>query len=207
MLKKFFKDIFNRGNFKDYFKRNKVFLSFATILLVLSLLSGFYSYSSYTEIATSMMGEVASVASSDYTVTDNMMVLFANNFFSNIYVMGMGLLFSIPSIIITVLNGVLVGYVFSTRDFFRTFVSVAPHGIFELIALVFSLAGAFLVTKMEIRLLSGILSRKDMGDIILRLKVPFKDLILSVSIVLVLLVVGAIIEAKLTPVLMSSFGI
>lgn len=204
MIKKFFKDIFNKGNFKDYFKRNKVFLLLATIILILSLLSGFYSSSTYTGVANSMMGQVSTMTPLNATVTDNVMVLFANNFLSNLYIVGMGLLFSIPSILMTVLNGVLVGYVFSTQEFFRAFMSIAPHGIFELLALIFSLTGAFLVTKMEIRFIAGILSRKSMSDVLLRLKTPVKDIILSVALVLLLLVVAAVVEGVVTSFIVST---
>ncbi len=206
MLQKFFKDIFNKGNLKDYFKRNRIFILFATVILILSLLSGFYSSSTYTYLAGSMMGQVSTIAPLNNNVSDNMMVLFANNFLSDIYIVGMGLLLSIPSIIKTVLNGVLVGYIFSTQNFMKAFVSISFHGIFELLALIFSLTGAFLVTKMEIRIISAIISRKKFDKALLRLKTPVKDLILSLVIVIILLIVAALVEATLTPYLIHMFG-
>ncbi|RAP45938.1 MAG: hypothetical protein BZ135_04770 [Methanosphaera sp. rholeuAM6] len=197
MWKKFFNDIFNKGNFKDYFKRNKVFLLFSLAIVILSLLSGFYNYGGYSDIANGIMIEVTGIASLNAPVSDNFMGLFTNNFCSDIYVIAFGMIFSIPSVLLTVLNGVLIGYVFATGSFWDVFVKVLPYGIFEVIALILSLTGAFLVTKMEIRFLSGIISRKSIGDVLSRLKVPFKDLVLTLVRVLFLVVVGAIIEAYL----------
>lgn len=202
MLKKFFKDIFNKGNFKDYFKRNKFYLIFATAIIILSILSGFNNPSSYTDVVNVMISQLTGILPINSTTTDNIIILFINNFCSNIYIIGLGVVFSIPSIILSVFNGVLVGYVFATHPLEHTFFTVAFHGIFELISLILSLTSAFLVTKMEIRLISGVLSKKSKNKLLSRLKTPFKDTILSVAMIIILLVIAAIIEAVVVPVLL-----
>ncbi len=186
-IKKFFKDIFNKGNFKDYFKRNKIFLSVSLIILLLSLWSGFTNYSSYTQILSdSLLSHITTVPT----------IAFSNTLLTDALIMVAGFTFSLLSILLTVVNGVSIAYLFATQNFAQMVDVYLPYGIFEIISYVFALTGAFLVTKMEVRLISMIIKR-NFKDTFSKIKVPLKDLILTIFLILILLLIGLALEILL----------
>lgn len=176
-INKFIKDIFNKGNFKDYFNRNKFFILASIVVLILSLWSGFTNYSSYTSILSDM---------GISQLTNNTPVLmFENNLIHDVLVIILGFTFSILSIFMTAINVVSIGYLFATQSFSQ----FLPQGIFVLISEIFALVGAFLVTKIEIRLLSVIINRK-FNELFSKIKVPLKDLILTAVFIIILSAMG-----------------
>ena len=180
-INKFFRDIFNKGNFKDYFKRNRIFILVSFAILVLSLWSGFTSYSTYTEILTNI-GPM-------HFGADSPLSAFEASLITDIIVILAGFTFSIISILLAVLQGVSVGYLSATQNFLATYL---PQGIFDLLSQAFALVGAFLVTKIEVRLISVLINRK-FDSAYSRIKVPLKDLILTIVFIIILLIIALII--------------
>ncbi|HIJ15437.1 MAG TPA: hypothetical protein HA277_03445 [Methanosphaera sp.] len=180
-INKFFKDIFNKGNFKDYFNRNKIFITVSIAILLLSLWSGFTSYSRYAHILANV-GQL-------YFVSGNPLSVFEGSLIYKIIVILAGFTFSIVSLLLTVFHGVSVGYLSVTQNFLVTYL---PQGIFDLLSQVFAMVGAFLVTKIEVRLISILINRK-FDTIYSRIKVPLKDLVLTLVFIIILSIIALII--------------
>jgi hypothetical protein len=103
----------------------------------------------------------------------------------------MGLSFSVLAMLSFVANTVSIGYLLNQLD---TSLSV-PSVIFMLIASVFAMCGAFLVTKMEVRFIGYLINSKK--NSLTKLKVPLKDLILSMVIMIICILIASILNAVL----------
>ena len=145
----------------------------------LSLWSGFTNYSSYADILSSV----------EYfqLINTTPVIIFENNLISDILVIIAGFTFSLLSILLTVINGVNLGYVLATNNFQSSIICLS-YAI-NSISWLFALVGAFLITKIEIRIISIIINRK-FDEIFSKIKVPLKDLILTIMFILICLLIG-----------------
>jgi len=189
-MKKFIKDIFNKGNFKDYFKRNKIFLIVSLIVLVLSIYSGFTDSQSYIAFSNHSFGQ-SFISNNSIDTLSNILTSFAMMLYNNLYIIVMGLSFSVLAMLSFVANTVSIGYLLNQLN---TSLSV-PSVIFMLIASVFAMCGAFLVTKMEVRFIGYLINSKK--NSLTKLKVPLKDLILSMVIMIICILIASILNAVL----------
>lgn len=183
-INKFFKDIFNKGNFKDYFKRNKFFILISLAVIILSLWSGFTNHTAYANILTNV--DLPQLAN------NNPLLMFEDSLISNAMVILAGFTFSILSILLTVIKGVSAGYLLAVQNTGQSFITYLPRGIFELFSQVFALVGAFLVTKIEVRLISIIINRK-FDTAYSNIKAPLKDLVLTIVFIIIFLLISLII--------------
>ncbi|MBE6485897.1 MAG: hypothetical protein E7Z85_03540 [Methanosphaera stadtmanae] len=115
-------------------------------------------------------------------------LILENNLITDIIVIIAGFTFSILSIFLTVTNGVNLGYLLATSTYLQSLNVYLPH-VLDSISWIFALVGAFLVTKIEVRLISTLINRK--VDIIFsKIKVPLKDLILTIMFIIIFLLMG-----------------
>lgn len=129
--------------------------------------------------------------------------LFIHNFSIDFSVIICGIFLSIPSLFITFVNSVLVGSIFSTVEILVVLFGVLPHGIFEIPSSVISLAGAFMLTKIELNLFTAAMSKeKSVSDVSDECKYLFKDVIFSIILVFTFLFLAALIETFITPMLL-----
>ena len=109
--------------------------------------------------------------------------------------------------ILCVIYNILLGFSFSILSLFNILYYATNIGsqlngnfslinIFETIALIFTFCGSLLVTKFEIRIISTLISgnRKNLNK---KLRVPVKDIILSLTIIIILLILSTIIYVLL----------
>lgn len=114
-----------------------------------------------------------------------------------------GLVFSIPSLIVTFVNASQIGVIFSEVNFIIILLGIIPHGIFEIPSSVFALSGALMITSFELKIIKGILSSKTtVKEEIENSIYLIKDAIISVGIVFLLLIIAAFIETFITPILL-----
>ena len=181
---KIIKDIYNKGNFKDYFKRNRVFLIISLLLVVLSLFTAYYNPESYGNISqavhTSMAIKDASISS-----------IFTTNLVYMVYTIVMGLSFSVMAVVNVIVGCVDIGVLYSSGSIDSLLISDQAYTLLLLLSNVFVLTGAFLVTKLEIRLIVGLI--KNRSQVLKKVKVPFKDVILTFTFVVVLLLLSSLI--------------
>lgn len=196
-IRKFIKDIFNKGNFKDYFKRNKVFLIVSIFVLILSLYSGFNDTQSYVAFSKYSVSQLilSNIQANAFGL--NFMTSFANTLIYYLSLILMGLTFSVLAMLSFVSNAVSIGFLFNQN--INNLNMLLPQSIFTLIASVFAMCGAFLVTKMEVRFIAYLSNSKK--NPLERLKAPLKDLILSIVIMFLFVIIYSLLNAILVPMI------
>ncbi len=186
----------------EFFKRNKKVLIISLILfLVCAIGAGIYSYCSVGDDYGSISNAFYQKANNgtinqtnDLTYNSDTIGLLLHNIIADFILIACGFLFSIFSILIAIFNSVTIGIPFGA-DLTYSMVTIFPHGIFEYTALVFALACAFNITKLEIKIIKNRSFRNTLMDH----KRELKDILIMCGIVFILLVIAAIIECNIVP--------
>lgn len=112
-----------------------------------------------------------------------------------------GLLFGIPTLILTIQNFTILGALYSQMSVQKLnfIITILPHGIFEFGAAIFSAVLGFILTLKIVRF--GYIRFYNYREVFLQ---AFKYFIL---IVLPLLIIAAVIEVAITPRLIEKFGV
>ncbi|MDO5825259.1 MAG: hypothetical protein Q4Q22_02675 [Methanosphaera sp.] len=197
IISKFIRDIFNKGNFKDYFKRNKVFLLVSLFVLILSVYSGLTDSQSYVAFSNYSINHLIASNVESTGFVGNFLTSFIDTLLNYLSIIAMGLTFSVMAMLSFVANAVSIGFLLNQN--MNTINMILPQSIFTLIASIFAMCGAFLVTKMEVRFI-GYLSNHDKYPLS-RLKAPFKDLILSIVLMLLFVFIYALLNSMLIPMI------
>ncbi len=195
-------EIFSKGYLKEYLSRNKNLILISFIILIASAFLGVVFCDVIQQYVTEILKEIFLSMPENPTVYNEAIFLFQNNIRANIIIMIGGLLFSIFSVLAIIMNGMIIGFTYTLVTPIQFIVGILPHGIFELPATILSLVGAFIITKLEINLLNA-LFKKRLKEEINKSDKLVKDIVLTFIIILVLLIIAAIIEAGVTPVLLS----
>ncbi len=195
-------EIFGKRYLKEYFSRNKVYILISVLILIASAVLGVIFSDIIKEFVIEILENIVLSMPENPTVYNEATFLFQNNIRANIIIMLGGLFFSIFSILAIIMNGLIIGFTYTLVTPLQFIVGILPHGIFELPATVLSLVGAFLITKLEINLLDA-LFKKQLKEEIGKSNEIIKDIVLTFIIILILLIIAAIIEAGVTPVLLS----
>ncbi|MBE6485799.1 MAG: stage II sporulation protein M [Methanosphaera stadtmanae] len=195
-------EIFGKRYLKEYFSRNKVYILISVFILIASAVLGVIFSDIIKEFVIEILENIVLSMPENPTVYNEATFLFQNNIRANIIIMLGGLFFSIFSILAIIMNGLIIGFTYTIVTPLQFIVGILPHGIFELPATVLSLVGAFLITKLEINLLDA-LFKKQLKEEIGKSNEIIKDIVLTFIIILILLIIAAIIEAGVTPVLLS----
>lgn len=199
MIKEEFMSIFSKNYVKNYFIRNKNLILLGIIIFVFSIIVGYVFNGVFKDIMLEAMKNMNIPLDDPVKGT---VALFLNNIRVNLMMILLGFTFSVISVMVLFVNGVLIGFVTSIVPGHIIFLYTFPHGIFEIPALFLAILGSFLVTKFEIKLLKGIFQNgktfkgelHDSGLLI-------KDIVLTIVLVTVLLCIAAVIEANFTIVI------
>lgn len=194
-------EMFSREYLKEFFSRNKIFIIISVLLLIISALSGIIFSEYIKELLLELMKTMVMNVPENPTVIQEASYLFQNNITANFIILLGGVFFSILSISAMIVNGMLIGFLYTLVTPVQYFVGLAPHGIFELPALILSLACAFNITSLEIKLINA-LFKKEFKEELSNSKQVIKDIIFSIIIITILLIIAAIIEAGVTPALL-----
>ncbi|MBO7719933.1 MAG: stage II sporulation protein M [Methanosphaera sp.] len=194
------KEVYSKENLKGYFYRNKNYILFVIALFAISLIVGYVFRDLFADYVMEAIRNMAENISSD--TASMTMSIFLNNLKVAIIIILLGLLFSIFSLMILFTNGVLIGFMFTIVPAPLILTYTIPHGIFEIPQLILTVVCALLVTKLEINLIRGVLQRdKTFRGELENSSTIIKDIILSFTIIVVLLVIAALIEGYVTPVI------
>ncbi|RAP53547.1 MAG: hypothetical protein BZ138_00555 [Methanosphaera sp. rholeuAM270] len=180
-IRKFLKDTFNKGNFKDFFKRNRLFLLFALLIVLLSFTSGLNHVATDDSLMKVLFSPLSLENALSSHTGNGFIFYFLKNIIYSIYCLLLGLSFSILSILVVITHEVSIANNFSINS------------IFVIVNDVFVLVGAFLVGKIEKRFIGCLLSR-EFDEIYHRIKVPLKDLLLSVTLIFFLIILSSICQ-------------
>lgn len=146
-------EIFTKEYIKGYFSRNKkiilIVLAIFLIFFVIGIIEGnIQAGDNYGLITKQMSNSDVSIPFTE--VSGGAIGLFIHNLSVDLIILIGGFLFSIISLVLVIFNAVAIGIPFG-GDFYFASLSIIPHFIFEYLGgSVFSLTGAFLITKMEI---------------------------------------------------------
>ena len=128
--------------------------------------------------------------------------LFIHNLSVDLIIFIAGFLFSIISLLVVIFNAVAIGLPFG-GDFYFASLSIIPHFIFEYLGgSIFSLTGAFLITKMEIDIIKKRSVKEAVSDSYI-----LKDILFSLILMVIFLFIAAFVEAYVTPaIVIATFG-
>jgi stage II sporulation protein M len=181
-------------NFLDgwnYVKESRKFIYFVLCLfLAFALIGAFISAPSYIVDAIKEFIKKLLEATAGLNIYEMIAYIFWNNLVASFFGLFLGAIICIPSIIICVVNGYVLGYVAKATILSSSIFSlwrIFPHGIFELPAVFISLG---LGIKLGMSLFFWNADKEFLRRFFLSIKVFF-------FIVLPLLVVAAIIEGVL----------
>lgn len=152
------KEIFTIDYIKSYISRNANYFIISIIIFLISALLGFYFNNYFNNILPDHFRMATSIIDE---INVDFRDIFIHNIFIDLSVVFNGFLFSIDSIITTVLNGVLLGYAFSRVNTILFVVGITPHGIFEIPSSIFALAGALMLTHFTINMAKAALSKNN----------------------------------------------
>ena len=187
-------------NLRGYFHRNRNYILFVIALFAISLIIGYVFRDVFADYVIEAIRNMAKNITNDSSSLS--LGIFLNNLRVAFIIILLGFLFSIFSLMILFTNGVLIGFMFTIVPAPLMLIYTLPHGIFEIPQLILTVVCALLVTKLEINLIKGVLQRdKTFKGEIRNSSTIIKDIILSITIIVVLLVIAALIEGYVTPVI------
>lgn len=189
------------NQFIDYINRNKIFYLVSILLFLASMAVG-YSLVSVEDIES--ISESSFNTIEDWDKPHRFLELFEHNFTIDLSCILGGITFSIYSLILNFINGVMVGYVLRLAPTTIFILGVVPHGIFEIPSSIVAFVGSLSVTKIEINLIKGVLQNgKTFKGELYNSRDLFKDVIISLMLVMLLLLIAGFIEAYITPDLLN----
>ena len=181
------------GKFSDYVWGLRPLFLLCLILFVFSLVMGFYLGDKIPiDLLEELLGTLPDVGNM------NLLTLFlfilGNNLFKSLLWMLSGVLFSVPSLLFTVLNGFFIGWLSHSvrieNGLLFTVVALVPHGIIEVpTVLLSSAAGMALGYQLVNRIRGRGSLRAELG----------KALRLFIWRIAPLLLLAAIVEVTVTP--------
>lgn len=188
-----------------FFKRNKKIIIISFVIFILFALAGMIVSNMVVgdqvgKISKAMMEMPKNGTGANLDIGMSSLDLFIHNFSVSVIIIAGGILFSIISFLVTVFNAFSIGAPFGSDPVFAL-VSILPHSIFEYSATTLSLAVAFLITKLEIKMIR---QRSFMGTL-RESETELKDILVLIIVIVVLLAVAAVIEAYITPVIVKAY--
>lgn len=193
-----------QGFFSGLFKRNEFLIIVSALLLLGSLLAGYF-LAGYIDqfMASALRSFKESISKGQIKLTTAS--IFFNNIKIALYLYGGGIFVGITTIIMIVYNGIFIGYVASKFNIGDFIIYTIPHGIFELSGIVMAGAAGLRLASTIINILRDILDITRSIPVLDQLKIimhanyfEFKDSIKLMIIAAVLILIGAFIEANFT---------
>lgn len=177
--------------FSALYKRNKKLLIVSTAIFVISIFIGYIFSGSIDPFVTKAMSTLKGKFSKQGISTVS---IFLNNIYSASVIYIGGLFLGIITFISLFSNGLILGYLANKIPPVAFIILIAPHGIFEIPALILAGAAGFRLTSMVINIIKSLLNKKPVSENYWE----FKDSLALFAIAAVLFFIAAIIEANIT---------
>ena len=192
---------FYYNQLKGYFERNKNFFIVSVLLFLFSIAIG---YMIVTDENIHDINSDSFTPIEDWDKSSQFIDLFKHNFLIDLSCILMGITFSIYPFVINLINGIMVGYILKLAPYEIFLLGIVPHGLFEIPSSIVAFVGSLTVTKIEINLIKGILQRdKTFKGELYNSKDLFKDVLISIILIMILLIISGFIEAYITPDLLN----
>ena len=185
------------------FSENKLAIYVSIVILVISLLLGYFLESSLHAYLNPVVEQVENqVRSGEITIT--FQSIFSNNI-KIVFLMFILGIFCCFSALILAFNGFFIGYFTAVQDdLFLTLLMLVPHGIFELPSCVIACASGFVLFNFLLRFLKTLLKQEN-GSISSQLYASYvesfdklKQAIILLMVATVLMIIAGVIEVYLT---------
>lgn len=184
---------------EGFLKRNQKLILISTVILLVCAIAGaLLAYSladgKYNVISNLMRTHPAKLTNSNVDISP--LELFSHNLIADLLVIVGGVFFSITSVLIIIYNGLSIGSIFGV-DLPYAAITVLPHGIIEYFASALSLAIAFKITKLEIK----IIKNRNLRDTLKEHRTDLKDILVILIVIIILLAIASFIEAYVVEIL------
>ena len=185
-----------------YLKSLRPYFILTCIVFLLGIIAGYlfaiYQFDIVNELINEFQKKIDIVSGASHF--EIMLFIFSNNAMVNFVLIISGIFFSIPSILIVLTNGILIGIVFfqfaSQYGFLLVFITLIPHGIIE-IPITFT--SASIGMKLGVRIFQKLFQIKKVD-----LKYEFLNAIRIYLIVIIpLIFIAAIIETYFTTMVLD----
>lgn len=201
---------------KELWLGNKWYFALGSLLMLGGALVGFFQAEVIQQLAQSMLSqlqEIADTLKENNTPAHAFWLIFSNNVTSSVTMMVLGLFFGIIPISGLVSNGVLLGYILEVMhssgiSWIQVLaIGILPHGIFELPAVIFAASLGIRYGVLTIRSI-GLLWRGEKKERVKEdWRTVFRQFPLALFTVIALLLIAAVIESVVTPLLIqNTFG-
>ena len=140
-----------RNRFKLAFKDNILLIIASTIILIASLLIGYYFHDVLQPYLNTVVSQI------DQNVKNGVIKLTFKNIFSNnikivFFMFVFGAIFCFSALILGY-NGLFVGYYIDANDFLNSILLIIPHGIFEFSSYILACTSGFVLFKFVCKFL------------------------------------------------------
>jgi stage II sporulation protein M len=203
-----------KGNIRRIIGQNKKYLLFGLALLIFGALIGYMNAGSIQQMAQSLLKELDRVAQKiqqHHSVFYTFWTIFENNLLAAISMIGLGVFFGIYPAFALLSNGILLGFILKVSvvkgfsPFLILLVGILPHGIVELTAIILAAAIGMKYGALFFRMFMHLLGRQRNRSIMKEFTASLNELSTSVGIIIILLLVAAVLESTLTPVLIHAY--
>ncbi|MDI9437641.1 MAG: stage II sporulation protein M [Euryarchaeota archaeon] len=197
-----------RDKYESYigglYRRNERFLIISTVIFFASMFIGYALSGMLAWIMGGVLDNMKrQVGQGELKLTT--LSIFLNNFKVILYLYGGGLVLGIITTYLLFYNGVFIGYAASQYPLSNFIVYTIPHGIFEIVGIIVSGAAGFKLAGVVVDIIKGLrhiqpeMSRSNQFNYLLKVYYDdFKESLVLLSIAVILLLIGAFIEANFT---------
>lgn len=192
------------GLISGLYNRNETFFMLSAMMFIASIFIGYAFAGMLEPILGKMLGEFKRrLVQGELQVTT--FSLFFNNIKIALMIYGGGLSLGVFTAIYLISNGVFIGYTAAQFQLGDFIIYTLPHGVFELLGIIIAGAAGFKLASIVFNILKGLLKLQSDFSMSNQLKYlleanwdEFKDTLVMMAIAVVLIMIGAIIEANFT---------
>lgn len=186
------------------YRRNERFLIISTVIFFASMFIGY----ALSGLLAWIMGGVLDSMKKQVSQGELQLTtfsIFLNNLKVAFFIYGGGLLFGIITAFFLFYNGVFIGYAASQYPLTNFIIYTIPHGIFEIVGIIVAGAAGFKLAGVIVDIIKGLrhiqpeMSRSNQFNYLLNVYYDdFKESLVLLAIAVILLLIGAFIEANFT---------
>ncbi|EKQ54950.1 MAG: putative membrane protein [Methanobacterium sp. Maddingley MBC34] len=192
------------GLISGLYNRNETFFMLSAMMFIASIFIGYAFAGMLEPILGKMLGDFKRrLVQGELQLTT--FSLFFNNIKIALMIYGGGLSLGVFTAFYLISNGVFIGYTAAQFQLGDFIIYTLPHGVFELLGIIIAGAAGFKLASIVLNIIKGVLKLQSDFSMSNQLKYlleanwdDFKDTLVMMAIAVVLIMIGAIIEANFT---------
>jgi len=195
-------------------KRNSKFILLGTGIFFISVLIGYLNAEEIQKMASELLKELENIArkiNENNSPLYTFWVIFQNNVLASLSMLGLGIFLGFYPALALLSNGILLGFMLKLsalkgiNPFSVFFLGILPHGIFELFAVIVAASIGMKYGILIVRMLGNLANNSRRTRLVDDFKTSLNELPYIVGAIVVLLLLAAVIESTVTPMLINSF--